>query len=127
MAALYTAGACLTVVYIVARHASRGFAFDEVQWAVHDLYRNHVTYATVLALLLPFALYRIRTTHGPQKLAWWLALGAAASWAAHLLYPGLGAGAAGGGAVLPRRAAAPDAAGAGGRAGRRAGRKPPIS
>ncbi|RFP63497.1 O-antigen ligase domain-containing protein [Hymenobacter lapidiphilus] len=75
VAGLYTAGAIVTVLVILAKHGSRGFAFDETQWAVHDFYRNHVTYATVLALLLPFALYGARRAGGAARLAWRVALG----------------------------------------------------
>ena len=57
LTAFYTTGACLTVAYTLVRHATRGFSFDSVNWALTPFYRNHVIYATVLALLLPYALY----------------------------------------------------------------------
>ncbi|SDX36504.1 O-antigen ligase family protein [Hymenobacter psychrophilus] len=72
---LYTAGAAFTVVVILLNQASRGFAFDETQWAVHNFYRNHVIYATVLALLLPFIFYRWRSRQGVERLVWGAALG----------------------------------------------------
>ncbi|MET4108094.1 O-antigen ligase family protein [Hymenobacter sp. UYP22] len=74
LAGLYAIGACLTVLITAAKHAAHGFSFEAVNEAVHPFYRNHVIYATVLALLLPFALYSIRSTRGAEKTAWWVAL-----------------------------------------------------
>ena len=45
----------LTVVIILIRHARMHFEFDEVNAAVMPIYRNHVNYSALLALLLPFA------------------------------------------------------------------------
>lgn len=75
VAALYVAGTCATVVITVARHASKGFGFDAINWAVQPIYRNHVTYATVLVLLLPFTLYASRSVQGLPRLAWRVAAG----------------------------------------------------
>lgn len=58
--ALYLGGVCFTVVYTLLRHATRGFSFDAINWAIQPFYLNHVIYATVLALLLPYALYGMR-------------------------------------------------------------------
>ncbi|SET07274.1 O-antigen ligase family protein [Hymenobacter actinosclerus] len=71
IAALYTAGAAITTVVVLLKHASKGFAFDATQWAVHDFYRNHVIYASVLALLLPFVFYRWRGRAGAAGRWWW--------------------------------------------------------
>ena len=57
LTSLYVLGACITVIYTLIRHATRGFSFEDVNWAIQPFYRNHVIYATVLALLLPYALY----------------------------------------------------------------------
>ncbi|MFD1470686.1 O-antigen ligase family protein [Hymenobacter caeli] len=53
---VYAAGATLSTLYVISRHATRGFAFDTINWAVKPFYHNHVTVATVQALLLPFVL-----------------------------------------------------------------------
>jgi len=74
LAGLYAISATLTVLVTAAKHAAHGFSFESINEAVQPLYRNHVIYATVLALLLPFALYSIRSTHGKEKMAWWVAL-----------------------------------------------------
>jgi len=75
-AALYAAGACLTVLYIGSRHASKGFSFEEINWALHPFYRNHVIYAATLALLLPFGLMAWRAASSAAvRLAWGVALG----------------------------------------------------
>ncbi|GAB2779801.1 O-antigen ligase [Hymenobacter luteus] len=70
VAGLYTAGACLSVLIVAVRHAAHGFSFESINEAVQVLYRNHVIYATVLALLLPFALYGARSTQGAARLGW---------------------------------------------------------
>ncbi|WP_089331679.1 O-antigen ligase family protein [Hymenobacter mucosus] len=75
VAALYVVGTCITVVIIVARHAATGFSFDTINSAVQPIYRNHVTYATVLALLLPYTLYGARRSKGMVRLAWHVASG----------------------------------------------------
>ncbi len=53
---VYAAGATVATLYVVARHAAYRFSFDTINFAVRPFFRNHVTYATVLALLLPFVL-----------------------------------------------------------------------
>nr|WP_262904932.1 O-antigen ligase family protein [Hymenobacter pini] len=75
VAGLYAISASLTVLITAAKHATHGFSFESVNEAVQPFYRNHVIYATVLALLLPFALYSIRSTRGATKTAWWVGLG----------------------------------------------------
>jgi len=75
-AAVYAAGACLGVLYVASRHATKGFSFEEINWAVRPFFRNHVIYATMLALLVPFALLALRATQsGAARLAWRVALG----------------------------------------------------
>ncbi|RPD44853.1 O-antigen ligase family protein [Hymenobacter sediminis] len=75
VAGTYTAAVCATVLIVGVRHATKGFTFDTINEAVGNLYRNHVIYATVLALLLPFALYGARSTKGTARLAWRIAIG----------------------------------------------------
>ena len=53
---VYAAGATASALYVIGRHATRGFAFDTINWAVKPFFRQHVIYATVLALLIPFVL-----------------------------------------------------------------------
>ncbi|MBD2720553.1 O-antigen ligase family protein [Hymenobacter sp. BT189] len=75
-AGFYAAGACLSVLYVVSRHATKGFSFADINWALHPFFRNHVIYATMLALLIPFCWFaqRAATKAGP-RLAWRVALG----------------------------------------------------
>ena len=75
-AAVYAASAGLSVCYVASRHATRGFSFGDINWALHPFFRNHVIYATMLALLLPFCWFALRAAHGGgARLAWRLALG----------------------------------------------------
>ncbi|MDB5235908.1 MAG: hypothetical protein JWR44_2901 [Hymenobacter sp.] len=74
-AAFYAAGACLAVLYVASRHATQGFSFEEINWAVHPFFRNHVIYATMLALLIPFGwLAQQATSRTGVRLAWRVAL-----------------------------------------------------
>ncbi|MBO2008153.1 O-antigen ligase family protein [Hymenobacter negativus] len=73
---LYTTGACLSVLYVVSRHATDGFSFAKINWALHPFFRNHVIYATMLALLVPFVWYAMRATQNlTARLVWRIALG----------------------------------------------------
>ncbi|MDO7853787.1 O-antigen ligase family protein [Hymenobacter convexus] len=75
-AAFYATGACLSVMYVVSRHATKGFSFADINWALRPFFRNHVIYATMLALLIPFCWFAMRaaTKVGP-KIAWRVVLG----------------------------------------------------
>ena len=73
---VYAAGATLSALYVIGRHATRGFAFDTINWAVKPFYHNHVTYGTVLALLVPFALLGAGAVRrGWARWAWQASLG----------------------------------------------------
>ena len=75
-AACYAVGAVLSVLYVASRHATKGFSFEQINWALQPFFRNHVIYATVLALLVPFAWFALRATRNAgARLAWRVALG----------------------------------------------------
>ncbi|RAK69484.1 O-antigen ligase family protein [Hymenobacter edaphi] len=74
VAACHAGGACLTVLYTAARHATKGFGFADINWAIQPFYINHVIYATVLALLLPYAFYGARAAQGMPRRGWQLAV-----------------------------------------------------
>jgi O-antigen ligase len=75
-AAVYVTGAALSVLYVASRHATKGFSFAEINWALHPFFRNHVIYAAMLALLVPFAWFAIQaTSRGGVRLAWRVGLG----------------------------------------------------
>ena len=46
-----------TVLHILVRHAPHGFSFKEVNYVMGPYYRNHVMYACLLAIFLPFLWY----------------------------------------------------------------------
>ncbi|MBK6929594.1 MAG: O-antigen ligase family protein [Saprospirales bacterium] len=61
----------LTVLSVLARHAPHGFSFQEVNYVMGPFYRNHVMYACLLAIFIPFAWYGAywyRRYSGP----WWV-------------------------------------------------------
>lgn len=55
LAACYVGGALLSLLWVLPRQASVGFRLAQVNWPIQPFYRNHVIYATTLALLLPLA------------------------------------------------------------------------
>jgi O-antigen ligase len=58
-----------------ARHASKGFSFDSINWAIQPFYINHVIYAVVAALLVPYAFYAARdNAPGLKRVLWRVAL-----------------------------------------------------
>ena len=74
-AACYAAGTTLAVLYVMSRHATVGFSFARTNWALRPFFLNHVIYATILALLLPFVLLGMRQARERlPRLAWGTAL-----------------------------------------------------
>ena len=49
----------LGTMYVIAKFRSLGFAFDEVNESVIPFFRNHVNYAAILSLFLPFIVFAI--------------------------------------------------------------------
>ncbi len=47
----------ITTVIVLARHAPSGFSFKTVNFVMGPFYRNHVVYACLLAIFLPFVWY----------------------------------------------------------------------
>ncbi len=68
LALTYICGAAISVVYTAIRHATKGFSFADINWALRPFYLNHVAYAAVLALLLPYALMAWRAAIGRPRL-----------------------------------------------------------
>ncbi|MCB9256260.1 MAG: O-antigen ligase family protein [Chitinophagales bacterium] len=46
-----------TVVLSLVRHALAGFAFDAINPVLRPFYRNHVNYAAILSVFLPFVIF----------------------------------------------------------------------
>ncbi len=62
---LYFIRACLlgvfiATVYVFIRHASLGFSFDMINRAGSPIFRNHVTYAAILTICMPYLWVLIR-------------------------------------------------------------------
>ncbi len=76
LAACYVVSATASLAWTLPRHASTGFSFARTNWALQPFYRNHVVYATVLALLLPLAWGLARQAPTPlRRRMWWVASG----------------------------------------------------
>ncbi|TDN37153.1 O-antigen ligase domain-containing protein [Hymenobacter sp. UV11] len=75
LAACYVLAAVASLAWVLPRHASTGFSFALTNWAIQPFYRNHVIYATVLALLLPLAWGLAGQAPTPLRRRWWLAAG----------------------------------------------------
>lgn len=59
------------VLTVLVRHAAHGFSFKEVNFVMGPFFRNHVMYACLLAIFLPFVWYG---TYWYRRYsgAWWL-------------------------------------------------------
>lgn len=66
---------CITILYVLARQVTQGFAFKLVDKAVRPFYRNHVNYACLMALFFPLLWYA-RGWYKKFTLKWWFILGA---------------------------------------------------
>ena len=44
----------IAVAYVMINHAASGFSFADINFAVRPIFRNHVNYAALLVLLVPF-------------------------------------------------------------------------
>ncbi len=66
----------LIVIVCIIRHAMLGFTFEDVNFALSPFFRNHVSYASVMALFFPFL---------------WLATGWYQRWSKAWNYTALGA------------------------------------
>lgn len=64
----------LATTKVVLHHATMGFGFKEINAAVLPFFRNHVNYAAILALFLPFAWFQWRSTKR-FSWTWWFLLG----------------------------------------------------
>lgn len=52
----------VTMAIIMIRHAARGFEFRRVEYAIGDLYYNHVDYSAVISIFFPLLLVAIPMT-----------------------------------------------------------------
>lgn len=44
----------ISVIYVIIKHATLQFSFDNITKSVHPIYRNHVNYAVFITMILPF-------------------------------------------------------------------------
>jgi len=63
--------ATFTVMFVLARHSGKGFAFADVNYSMYPFYRNKVVYACFLAAFLPFVWYN---TYRYKRFStlWWV-------------------------------------------------------
>ena len=67
----------LTVVWVLVRHYPSGFDFEVADVVVRPFYRNHVNYASMLALLVPPLIW-LWTRYRRFGWKWWVLLGCGA-------------------------------------------------
>lgn len=65
----------LTMLIVLARHSGKGFSFESVNYVMGPFYRNHVVYACLLAVFLPFMWYGAYWYRRWSWRWWLLALG----------------------------------------------------
>ena len=61
----------IAVIYVMINHAATGFSFADINFAVRPIFRNHVNYAALLVLLVPFIWAMARVT---KEKKFWLIL-----------------------------------------------------
>lgn len=63
--------ATFTVIFVLARHAGKGFSFADVNYSMYPFYRNKVVYACFLAAFLPLVWYN---TYRYKRftILWWV-------------------------------------------------------
>jgi O-antigen ligase len=59
-----------TVCWVLIRHAALGFSFKDVAYAMGPFYRNHVAYACILAVFMPFVWYAAYR-YKKYSITWW--------------------------------------------------------
>jgi O-antigen ligase len=64
-----------TIFVILYRHSLVGFSFDGVNYVLAPFYRNHVMYACIIAVFLPFVWFGL-WYYKRWSWAWWFLLGA---------------------------------------------------
>ena len=67
-------GISITVVYVMIRHSTFGFSFDDINWVLGPFYPNHVIYAALLTLFLPYV-WESLAFFKPQSFRWWMVIG----------------------------------------------------
>jgi O-antigen ligase len=71
----YAVGACFSVLYVVSRHATKGFSFEEINWALHPFLPQprHLRHLPGAA----GAVYGLRRPgdHQPRPASWRVMLG----------------------------------------------------
>jgi O-antigen ligase len=61
----------LIVISVIVRHAGTGFSFVEINFCVGPFFRNHVSYASVMALFFPFV-WLATGWYERWSVRWWL-------------------------------------------------------
>ncbi len=61
----------LTVIYVLYQQNATGFALKDSHRAMQPFYRNHVVYAALLSLFLPYALF-VKNWYQRWSMPWWI-------------------------------------------------------
>ena len=69
------AGLVGATTYVFLRHLMVGFSFAEVHYIVGPFFRNHVTYGSLICILLPFVWYAWKNPNGFRFKPYWFLLG----------------------------------------------------
>lgn len=56
------ASLCFAILFVMISHSQTGFSFDSINQAVSPLFRNHVNYACLITLLMPYCWYLYKTS-----------------------------------------------------------------
>ena len=64
----------LAIIIVLIRHAQKDFAFEEVNFVVSPLFRNHVNYACIVVIFLPYLWAMVMWARGWGNKAVYLAM-----------------------------------------------------
>ena len=70
------AGSSVIILITLYRQRSNGFSFEEVNYVMYPCFRNHVNYAAIMAVFLPFIVLGTRWYSWRNPLKWLLIFGA---------------------------------------------------
>lgn len=71
----FTVALTISVTYVMIRHAAVGFSFDGINKAGSPIYRNHVNYAALLVVFLPYLWSLWADIKEKYSLKSWIVLG----------------------------------------------------
>ena len=68
---IFSISTFIAIAYVLVRHSTSGFSFDQSNKVVRPIFRNHVNYALMLIAFLPYYWYVFKTSFKKFKWVGW--------------------------------------------------------